>query len=94
MLSASGHPGTGYKRRRALTILRTGPTSSGGCPGDSEVKNLPAMQETWVQSLGREGPLGEGNGNPPQVFLPGESHGQRSLAGCGPWGRKESDTTY
>ena len=24
------------------------------------VKNLPAMQETWVQSLGREGPLEEG----------------------------------
>ena len=27
------------------------------------------------------------------VFLPGESHGQRSLAGCSPWGRKESGTT-
>ena len=26
-------------------------------------------------------------------FLPGESHGQRSLVGCGPWGRKELDTT-
>ena len=94
MHSASSHPGTGYKRRRALTTLRTSPTSSGGCPGDSEVKNLPAMQETWFQSLGREDPLGEGNGNPLQVFLPGESHGQRSLAGCSPWGRKESGTTY
>ena len=30
---------------------------------------------------------------PTPVFLPGESHGQRSLAGYGPWGRKESDTT-
>ena len=28
------------------------------------------------------------------VFLPGESHGQRSLAGYSPWGRKESDTTW
>ena len=28
-----------------------------------------------------------------QVFLPGESHGQRSLAGYSPWGRKESDMT-
>ena len=28
-----------------------------------------------------------------QVFLPGESHGQRSLAGYGPWGHEESDTT-
>ena len=27
------------------------------------------------------------------VFLPRESHGQRSLAGCSPWGCKESDTT-
>ena len=30
------------------------------------VKNLPAMQETQVQSLGGEDPLGEGNGNPLQ----------------------------
>ena len=29
----------------------------------------------------------------PTVLLPGESHGQRSLAGCSPWGPKESDTT-
>ena len=27
------------------------------------------------------------------VFLPVESHGQRSLVGYSPWGRKESDTT-
>ena len=30
---------------------------------------------------------------PIPVFLPGESHRQRSLAGCSPWGHKESDTT-
>ena len=30
---------------------------------------------------------------PTPVFLPGESHGQRSLAGCSPWGCKESDMT-
>ena len=30
---------------------------------------------------------------PTAGFLSGESHGQRSLAGCSPWGRKESDTT-
>ena len=30
---------------------------------------------------------------PTPVFLPGESHGQRSLASCSPWGQKESDTT-
>ena len=30
---------------------------------------------------------------PTPVFLPGKSHGQRSLVGCSPWGCKESDTT-
>ena len=30
---------------------------------------------------------------PTPVFLPGESHGQRSLVGCSPWGHRESDTT-
>ena len=27
------------------------------------------------------------------VLLPGKSHGRRSLAGCSPWGREDSDTT-
>ena len=31
---------------------------------------------------------------PTPVFLPRESHGQRSLAGYGPWGCKEPDTSY
>ena len=31
--------------------------------------------------------------HPTPVLLPGESHGWRSLVGCSPWGRKESDTT-
>ena len=30
---------------------------------------------------------------PTPVFLPGESHGQRSLVGYSPWSRRESDTT-
>ena len=30
---------------------------------------------------------------PTPVFMPGESHGPRSLVGYNPWGRKESDTT-
>ena len=45
------------------------------------VKNPPAMQETWIQSLGVEDPLEE---EPIPVFLPGESRGQRSLAGYSP----------
>ena len=55
------------------------------------VKNLPVMRETWVRSLGCEDPLEEGMATP--VSLPGESHGQRSLVGYSPWGRKELDTT-
>ena len=31
--------------------------------------------------------------HPTPVLLPGKSHGRRSLVGCSPWGRKESDTT-
>ena len=30
---------------------------------------------------------------PTPALLPGKSHGQRSLVGCSPWGREESDTT-
>ena len=56
------------------------------------VKKLPEMQETWVQSLGLEDPL-EKEWLPTPIFLPGESHGQRSLAGYSPQGRKEMDTT-
>ena len=40
---------------------------AGGFPGGSAVKNQPAMQETWVRSLGGEDPPGGGgNGNPLQ----------------------------
>ena len=56
------------------------------------VKNLPAMPETWVQSLGQEDALGT-----EMVilssFLAGASHGQRSLVGHSPWGHRELDMT-
>ena len=35
----------------------------------------------------------EGNGNPPHGFLPGTSHGQKSLEGESPRGHKQSDMT-
>ena len=41
----------------------------------------------WRSVLGRKAR------QPTPVFLSGESHGQRSLAGYSPWGHKESDTT-
>ena len=58
-----------------------------GFPGGSAVKNLPAKQDTWVRSLGWENPWRKKWQCTP-VFLPGESHGQRSLAGYSPWIRK------
>ena len=56
------------------------------------VKNLPAMQETRVPSLGQEDPLEKGMKLTP-VFLPRKFHGQRSLAGYSSWGHKELDMT-
>ena len=53
-----------------------------------EVKNLPVSGgdiELQVQSLGQEDPLEEGMATH-SVFLPGESHAQRSLMGYSPWG--------
>ena len=60
-----------------------------GFPGGSVVKNLPAVQEEMqVLSLVWEAPL-EKELEPAPIFLPGESHGQRSLAGYNPWGCKK-----
>ena len=56
------------------------------------VKNLHAMQETWVRSLGWEDPLEEGMAIYFSI-LAWESHGQRSLVGYSSWGSKESDMT-
>ena len=64
--------------------------ANNGFPGGLVVKNLPAMWEIWVQSLGQEDPLEKGR-QPTPVFLPGESHGQRILVDYSPRGRKESD---
>ena len=58
------------------------------------VKNHLPMQETeemQVRSLVWEDPLEEGIPTP--VFLPGESHGLRNLAGYSPQSHKESDTS-
>ena len=43
------------------------------------VKNLPAMRETWVRSLGWEDPLEEGKATHP-VSWPGEFHAMYSHA--------------
>ena len=56
------------------------------------VKNLPSnaggiRDGGLIPSLGRS--LGGGHGNPLPVFMPGEFHGQKSLAGHSSWGCKE-----
>ena len=61
-------------------------------PGGSVGKSLPAMQETWVQSLFWEDPREKGMATTPG-FAPRQFHEQKSLACCSPWGYKELDTT-
>ena len=62
----------------------------GGSDGKASAYNAGDLGS--IPGLGRS--PGEGNGNPlTLVFLLGKSHGRRSLIGCSPWGRKESDTT-
>ena len=63
-----------------------------GAPGGSDGKGSACRQEALLQSRGQEDPLEEGMATTP-VFLPGKFHGQRSLVGYSPWGRKDSDTT-
>ena len=56
------------------------------------VKNLPAMQEIQVLSLGQEDPLEEEMATHSSI-LAWQFHGQKSLAGYSPGGRKELDMT-
>ena len=57
------------------------------------VKNLPAMRDSWVQSLGQEDPMEKEMATLSSILLPEKFHGQRSLAGYSPWGCKEVDMT-
>ena len=62
-----------------------------GFPSDSAVMNLPALQEMQVQFQVGQIPWRR-KCQPTLVFLPGKSHGQRSLASYSPWGQKKSWT--
>ena len=63
-----------------------------GLPWWLSGKRLPAIQgcgfDFWVGNI-----PWRRKWQPTPVFLPGKSHGQRSLGGCSPWGGKEWDTT-
>ena len=56
------------------------------------VKSLPSRLETRIPSWAGKDPW-RWKWQPTPVFLPGKSHGWRSLAGYSPWGHKESDRT-
>ena len=66
-----------------------------GFPSGSAVKNLLAnagdVRDPRSNTVSGRSP-GEGTGSP-LVFLPGKSHGQRSLESYSPWGHKEGDAT-
>ena len=57
------------------------------------VKNLPSLQEPWVLSLAWEDLLEEGMATHSSILAWRMPHGQRSLVGYSPWGRKELDIT-
>ena len=58
---------------------------SKGFPSGSVVKNLLAMQEMHVQSLGWADPLEKEIATHPSI-LPEKFHGQRNVVGYRPWG--------
>ena len=64
-----------------------------GFSGGSVVKNLPANARDSGLIPGPERSTGEGNGNPLPYSCLENPHGERSLVGYSPQGRKESDTT-
>ena len=67
-----------------------------GFPGGSDGKESAcrAGDPGWIPGSRRSpGSLRSPAWQPTPQFLPGESHGQRSLVGYNPWGRRESDTT-
>ena len=78
-----------------MLFLKTMYGTKGGFLRGSVVKNPPAnARDTDEGSVpGGEDPLEGRTWQPTPVFLPGESHGQRSLADYSPWVCKKSDTT-
>ena len=62
-------------------------------PGDG-LRHMDTLTPGWEPQEGqvRKIPWGR-RWHPTPVFLPGKSHGPRSLVGYSPWGCKESDTT-
>ena len=76
-----------YSRENTgLEIKR--PKGTGGSDGKEAACNAGDLSS--IPGLKRS--PGGGHGNPPQYSCLENPHGQRSLVGYSPWGRKESDT--
>ena len=73
-----------------LTNMNTYACIHWGFRCGSVVENPMLMQEMCIPSLCWEAPL-KRKWQPIPVFLPGKSHGWRSLAGSNPWDSKELD---
>ena len=92
--------GSTHERTDHLLLLRIPgilriPSSclTGIFPGGSDCKESSHKARDLGSIPGWGRSPGEGNSNPLQYSWPGEVHGQRSLVGCSPWGRRESDMT-
>ena len=64
-----------------------------GFPGGSDGKESACNVGNLDFIPGLEGSPGGEHANPLQYSCLGNPHGHRSLVGCSPWGRKESDMT-
>ena len=69
------------------------PTSLNYLAFSEKVCLPPDLASIFIFSILQSSSVGEGNGTPTPVLLPGKSHGWRSLVGCSPWDLRESDTT-
>ena len=82
------------KSRTRLSYFTHSPTPVFlGFPGDSDGKEFTCSVRHLGSFPGLGRSPGEGHGNPLQYSCLENPHGQRSLVGYSPWGRKELDTT-
>ena len=81
------------KRERESTQIKEKVLTKGGLPGDSRGKESTCTAGNLGSIPGLGKSPGGGHGSPLQYSCLENPHGQRSLAGYSPWGRKESDTT-
>ena len=86
-LSADGHVGCFH----VLTIVNSAAVNIGVHVSLSILVSSGCMRSSGI--AGWYGSSQRRQWHPTPVLLPGKSHGWRSLVGCSPWGRWESDTT-